>query len=92
MAATHPPVGRMVLVSKLDETIVLDGQRFELGCNQFPGVVQPQGYQYLQTFEKDIFTVFKYEKAGIIIQKTIAAVNGENTTLVLYEVLQAPAG
>ncbi|HEX9973500.1 MAG TPA: glycogen debranching enzyme N-terminal domain-containing protein, partial [bacterium] len=91
VAATHPPVGRMVLVSKLEETIVLNEQRFELGCNQYPGVIHPHGYQYLQSFEKDFFPIFKYEASGVVIQKTIAAVNGENTILVLYEILQSPS-
>lgn len=91
VAATHPPVGRMVLVSKLDETMVLNEQRFELGCNQYAGVIHPQGYQYLQSFEKELFPMFKYEAGGVVIQKTIAAVNGENTTLILYQVLQSPS-
>ncbi len=91
VAATHPPVGRMVLLSKLDETIVLNGRRFELGCNRYPGVVHPQGYQYLQSFTKDLFPVFEFEAGGVRLRKTIVAVDGENTTLVLYEVLSAPA-
>jgi predicted glycogen debranching enzyme len=91
VAATHPPVGRMVLLSKLDETIVLSGQRFELGCNRYPGAIHPRGFQYLQSFSREFFPVFEYEVSGVQLRKTIAAVNGENTTLVLYEVLQAPA-
>ena len=91
VAATQPPVGRMVLLSKLDETIAINEQRFELGCNQFPGAVHPTGFKYLQRFEKDFFPVFVYQVAGIKIRKTIATVNGENTTLVLYELLEAPA-
>ena len=91
VAATQPPVGRMVLVSKMDETILLNGQRFELGCNLYPGAVHPAGYRYLHSFEKDLFPVFIYEAGGIVLQKTIAAIHGENTTLVLYEALNAPA-
>jgi glycogen debranching enzyme len=48
VAATHPPVGRMVLLSKLDETLALGNQRFELGCNRHPNVVHPRGFEYLQ--------------------------------------------
>jgi len=40
-------VGRFVLLSKLEETLVVNGERFELSANQYPGVVHPQGYQYL---------------------------------------------
>ncbi len=91
VAATQTPVGRMVLLSKLDETITLGNQRFELGCSRYPGVIHPRGFEYLQSFEKDLFAIFEYEAGGVWLRKTIAAVNGENTTLVLYEVLRAPA-
>jgi predicted glycogen debranching enzyme len=91
VAATKPPVGRMVFLSKLDETLALNGQRFELGCNRYPGAVHPRGFEYLQAFEKSLFPIFEYEAGGIKLRKTIAAVNDENTTLILYEVLKTPA-
>lgn len=91
IAATKPPVGRMVLLSKLDEAIASNEQRFELSCNRYPGVIQPRGFAHLVLFEKDLFPVFEYEAGGIKLRKTIAAINGENTTLILYEVLQAPS-
>jgi glycogen debranching enzyme len=34
-AATRPPVGRVVLLSKLEETLVIGEQRFELSVNQY---------------------------------------------------------
>lgn len=91
VAATRPPVQRMVLLSKLDEAIVTDKERYELGCNCYPGAVHPRGYQYLHGFSKDLFPHFHYEAGGIHIEKTVAAVHGENTTLVLYEVHEAPS-
>src|SRR5579863_3694847 len=39
VAATKPPVGRMVLLSKVEETIVLADQRFELSANQYKDVI-----------------------------------------------------
>ncbi len=82
--------GRTVLVSKLDETLHAGGESFELSCNQFPGTLAPRGYEHLTGFEKDLFPVFEYEAGGVRLRKTVAAVDGENTTLVLYEVLEAP--
>src|ERR1043165_2732010 len=61
VAATRPPVGRLVLLSKLEETLVIDGRRFELSANQYPGVVHPRGYNYLRRFRLDPFPVFTYE-------------------------------
>lgn len=90
VAATQPPGRRTVLLSRLDETLHVEGESFELSCNQFPGVVAPRGYEHLASFRKDLFPVFEFEAGGVRLRKTVAAVDGENTTLVLYEVLEAP--
>src|SRR5213082_516482 len=55
VAATEPPVGRCVLLSKLEEVLLIGDQRFELSCNQYPGVIHPQGYQFLTNFRLDPF-------------------------------------
>jgi predicted glycogen debranching enzyme len=89
VAATHPEQ-RTVLLSRLDETIHLAGESFDLSCNRFPGAVAPRGFEYLASFRKDLFPAFEYEAGGVRLRKTVAAVAGENTTLVLYEVLEAP--
>ncbi|OQP57233.1 glycogen debranching protein [Niastella vici] len=90
VAAVIPPAGRMVLVSKLEETIVSNGQRFELGVNDYGAVIHPKGYNYITGFTKDLFPEFNYEAAGIQLKKTIAMVHGENTVLVAYNVTKAP--
>jgi len=90
VAALHPPVGRMVVVSKLDETIVVGENRIELGCNQYSGAIHPDGFKHLSDFNRDLFPEFYFKADGIEIKKTIAAVHGENSTLILYEVINAP--
>lgn len=50
-AATKPPVGRLVLLSKLEETIIIDCRRYELSANQYPGVVHPEGFKYQTGFD-----------------------------------------
>src|SRR5512136_1581582 len=53
VAATKPPVGRMVLLSKLEETVVIGDQTFELGANSYPGATHPQGFRWLKEFRLD---------------------------------------
>jgi predicted glycogen debranching enzyme len=84
-AATKPPVGRLVLLAKLEETLFLDGRRFELSANRYPGVVHPQGYRYLTGFRLDPFPVFTYAVEGATIEKTVFLVHGRNTVVVQYE-------
>src|SRR5688572_12586679 len=81
VASMHPPVERVVVLSKLDEVILVGEKRFELGSNQYPGAIHPRGFENLKTFKRDLFPEFVFEVNGIQIKKTIAAVNGENTTL-----------
>src|SRR5579859_3381512 len=86
VAATQPPVGRMLLLSKLEETLVLSGRRFDLSANRYPGVVQPQGYVYLKEFRLDPFPMFVYQVEALEIEKRVFMFYGENTTVIEYAV------
>ncbi len=84
-AATRPPVGRLVLLAKLEETLILDGRRFELSANRYPGVVHPQGHQHLKEFALDPFPVFTYEVEGVVIEKRVFMIYGENSVVIQYD-------
>ena len=83
-AATKPPVGRQVLLSKVEETLLIDGRPFEFSANQYPGAVHPQGHRYLKEFRLDPFPSFLYNVEGVEIEKHVFMVHGENTTVVEY--------
>jgi len=76
VAATKPPVGRFVLLSKLEEDLIIDGQMFHLSANRYPHTVYPQGFQYLKEFRLDPFPVFTYDVERIEIEKTVFMVQG----------------
>lgn len=89
VAATLPPAGRRVLLSRLEETLVVDGARIEFGCNRYPGAIHPRGDRYLIGFGRELFPHFDYEAGGVRIRKRVAALAGGGT-LVEYELLAAP--
>src|SRR4030095_2617900 len=90
LAAITPPTDRMMLLSKLDETIVSDNKRTELGVNlYYDNIIHPAGHKYLAAFRKDFFPQWEYEANGVRLKKTIAMIHGENTVVILYEVLDA---
>lgn len=89
VAAMHPPVGRMVLLSKLVETVITENAAYELDCNQFYGDVHPKGFQYLSSYKKGLFNEFTYQTGNVELVKTIFMPHGENTTIVRYEVKNA---
>ena len=90
VASIAPPTERMVLLSKLDETIVTAGKRLELGINLYPeNIIHPTGHQYLDKFTKNYFPEWEYQADDIRLKKTIAMIHDENTVVIMYEVLQA---
>ena len=86
-AATKPPVGRLVLLSRLEEALIVDGRRYELSVNQYPGVIHPQGFNHQTGFRLDPFPTFTYEVEGLRLVKSVFMVQGENTTVVQYELM-----
>src|SRR5438067_7176987 len=64
VASLRPPVERYVLLSKLEETLVVDSALCELGVNRYPGAVHPEGYHFLVRFRLDPFPVFTYRAGG----------------------------
>ncbi len=85
MAATQPPAGRVLLLSKLEETLVIGGHRFELSANRYPGAVHPRGFEYLEEFRLDPFPIFTFRTGGVELEKRVFMVHGENTTVVEYQ-------
>jgi len=85
VAATNPPAGRVVLLSKVEETLVLADQRFELSANRYKDVIHPRGYEHLASFRLDPFPTFRYRCGDIELEKTVFLVQGENTVVIQYE-------
>jgi predicted glycogen debranching enzyme len=90
VAALRPPTERIVLLSKLEETLLLDGERLEFSTNRYPQAVHPQGYRWLHNFRLDPFPVFTFRFGDVELKKTILMTRGENTVVVRYQLL-APA-
>ncbi|MCI0351895.1 MAG: amylo-alpha-1,6-glucosidase [Acidobacteriales bacterium] len=90
-ACTRPPVGRVLLLSKLEEALAVGNERFELATNEYEGAVHPAGYRYLVEFRLDPFPVFTYDCGGVRLEKVILMVYGSHTTVVQYRVLEKPA-
>lgn len=91
-AATKPPVGRVVMLSKLEEVLIINGRRYELSVNQYPGVLHPQGFRYQAGFRIDPFPVFTYEVEGYRLGKSVFMPAGENTVAVDYRLTKVDAG
>jgi len=84
-AALNPPSDRKVLLSKLEETLVVNGRRYELSCNQYPGAIYPQGHLFLQEFRLDPFPTFVWRVEDVELTKSVFMIQGENAVVVQYD-------
>ena len=83
-AALEPPAKRVLLLSKLEETLVIDGRRYELSINRYPGAIHPQGNQYQTSFRLDPFPVFTWRVEEVELSRSIFLVHESNTVVVEY--------
>src|SRR4030095_8232502 len=88
VASLHPPVDRFVTLSKLEETVLVGKQYFELSANQFPDTVSPKGHYLIQEFRLNPFPLWIYNVNGLLLEKTVCMLPGENTTVVLDRLLK----
>lgn len=86
-AATRPPLGRITMLSKFEETVTIDGESYELSSNQYHDKVFPEGYKSLKSFRLDPFPIWTYEIGGNEIEKAIFMVYGANTTVCQWSVV-----
>jgi len=87
-AAMRPPAGRVVLLSKVEETVVIDGEPIDLSTNQYSGAIYPRGYTYLEEFRLAPFPTFLFTVRGVQIEKSLFMVHGQNTTVIQYRILE----
>jgi len=87
IAAMTAPVRRMVLLSRVEETVHCDGGEFSLACNEYPGAVWPRGHELLRAFSTEPYPRWAYQGPGWTLQKELRLLRAENTVLISYTLL-----
>ena len=92
VAATHPPVGRMMLVNGFEEWVVLGDTRYNLSCHQYPGVVHPRGHENLIGFRLDPWPIWTYRVGTLVLEKSLTMIHGQNTVILSYKIRKEAQG
>jgi predicted glycogen debranching enzyme len=87
VVARRPPADRVVLLSRLEETLVLeDGRRAELAVNFYPGAVYPSGHLLLQSFALDPWPMWRYRIGDIDVLKELFVSRRAQATILRYQI------
>jgi predicted glycogen debranching enzyme len=86
VAALKPPLGRTLMLAKLDETAVYHDRAYPLYTNRWAdGTIEPHGYKYVESFHLEGTTpVWRFALAEAILEKRIWMQQSANTTYIQY--------
>ena len=85
VASLMPPARRHLIISKLDESIIVDNEEYNLFTNVCKNHIS-DGYKYLESFEKEYLPIYTFKVDDIKIVKTISMVYEKNTVVVQYKI------
>lgn len=91
VAALDPPVKRTLLLSKFEEEVDVNGRKYLLAVNKYPGAIYPQGHLHIEQFRFDRFPVFVYRFGNTILEKSVFMPHGDNACITTYKVIETDA-
>jgi predicted glycogen debranching enzyme len=85
VASFNPPTDRKVLLSKIEEKIIVNEKEYELSANQYPDNIHPKGFEYLTNYTVDNNqAVIDFKHDDFSVTKILSVVQEENTTIIQY--------
>ena len=85
IAPLTPPARRFLILSKLDESLQINDEKYDLYTNIGKSYIS-HGYKYQEEFDKDFLPVFTYKINDVEIKKIICMEYGKNTVGVYYKI------
>lgn len=80
-----------LLLSSLDESLILNGKQFNLGIHCYGSVYEPRGHKYIIDFEADPVPKITYRVGEITFTKSILLVPDSDQVMIRFELVKAPA-
>ncbi len=88
--ATRPPVARMVLVNRCEESLLVQGAHYQLGSNFYPDVCHPEGYRAITEFRLDPWPTWRIEIGGATLVRSLFMPQGRQMTVVEWRLIDGP--
>lgn len=85
IAPLTPPARRYLILSKVDESIQIGDNKYDLYTNVGENYIS-QGYKYQETFDKEYFPTYTYKVENVEISKTICMEHGKDVVGVYYRI------
>ena len=78
---------RFMLLSSLDESLVVNGKQFNLGIHCYGETYEPRGHKYVVDFSADSIPQITYQVGEMLLRKSLLLSHDRDQLLVKYELL-----
>ena len=82
--------GKYMLLSSVDESLIMGGKQFNLGIHCYGDIYEPRGHKYIIDFDADPVPELIYKIGDILFSKSILMVPDNDQVLIRYTLLGAP--
>ncbi len=82
--------GKYMLLSSVDETLIVGGKPFNLGIHCYGDVYDPRGHKYIVDFGADPIPEITYKVGEIVFSKSIVLSPDKDQVMIRYELKHSP--
>ena len=82
---------KFLLLSAVDESLIVNGKQFNLGIHCYGGTYEPRGHKYVIDFSADPVPQITFKVGEIVFRKSILLVPDSDQVMIRYELVEAPA-
>ena len=82
---------KFLMLSSLDESLIVNGKQFNLGIHCYGDIYEPRGHKYVIDFKADPVPQITYKVGEIVFTKSILLVPDSDQVLIRFELVQSPA-
>lgn len=80
---------RFLLLSALDETLIIGGKRFNLGIHCYGDIYEPRGHKYIVDFEANPVPRITFKVGEAVFRKSLLLASDKDQVLIKYELLES---
>ncbi len=85
VAELDKPAGRHVLLSTLEESLLMAGREFYFSCRKHPGLYFPRGHEYMQAASVGLWPTFRYRFGDVTLTRELMLLPGRHVLLIRYK-------
>jgi len=82
---------RYLMLSSLDESLLVNGKQFNLGIHCYGDMYEPRGHKYIVDYQAGPMPQITYQIGEIRFRKSIIMAPDHDQTLLRFELLESPA-